>query len=272
MPKENKYQIRKYSPVRRILADFNNVAASLNRVYGLIEIDVTDALAKMEEIEKKKKYKVSMTGWMSKCVSQAVMENKHLNSFRKGRRKIIIFDEVDISIIVEITTKEGKKVPYNYVIRNVETKSVKTITDEIRSYQNKKIDEQEQLARGSSRNMSFFAIFPRFFRRFVIRKMFTTPKRMKKLVGTVGITSLGMFIKGQGAYAIPFPGKTCNIAIGSIKDQVALRNGKIEERKILCTTFLIDHDLVDGAPATRFIARLSTLMGETTYLDDLDKI
>ena len=91
MPEEKKYQIRKYSPVRRILADFNSVAASLNRVYGLIEIDVTDALAKMAEIEKRDKYKVSMTGWMAKCVSQAVMENKHLNSFRKGRRKIIIF-------------------------------------------------------------------------------------------------------------------------------------------------------------------------------------
>ena len=102
--------------------------------------------------------------------------------------------------------------------------------------------------------------------------MITTPNRMKKLVGTVGITSLGMFIKGQGAYAVPFPGKTLNIAIGSIKDHLAMINGKIEERKILCTTFLIDHDLVDGAPATRFISGLSKIMGETTYLDDLEKV
>ena len=66
-----------------ILADYNAAAASLHRVSGLIEIDITDPLAKIEEIEKKDKYRVSMTAWAAKCVSQAVMENPHLNSYRR---------------------------------------------------------------------------------------------------------------------------------------------------------------------------------------------
>ena len=271
MPKEKNYHIRKFSPTRMILADFNAVAASLHRVTGIIEIDITDGLAKIEEIEKQQNYKVSMTGWMAKCVSQAVLENKHLNSYRRGR-KIIVFDEVDISIIVELTTKTGKKVPYNHVLRKVETKSVKTLTDEIRAVQNREIKEKDQLTRDRTPYMSFYTLLPRFFRRFVIRTIITNPFRLKKLVGTVGITSLGMFIKGQGAWAIPFPDKTLNLAIGGIKDYVVIRNGNLEERKILCTTFLIDHDIVDGAPATRFVTRLSELMGETSYLDDLEKI
>jgi pyruvate/2-oxoglutarate dehydrogenase complex dihydrolipoamide acyltransferase (E2) component len=257
MPKEKNFHIRKFSSTRRILADYNYVAASLNRIYGLIEIDVTEALEKIEEIEKKDNYKVSFTGWAVKCVSQAV---------------IVVFDDVDISVIIELTTRTGKKVPYNYVIRKAETKSVKTITDEIRAAQSKKIDGKDQLTRDTSTYLSFYSILPRFFRRFVIRTLISNPFYLKKLIGTVGITSLGMFIKGQGAWGVPFPDKTMNIALGGIKDNVVIREGKTEERKLLCTTILMNHDLIDGAPATRFISRLTELMGDTSYLDDLEKI
>ena len=272
MPKEKDYHIRKFSPTRRILADYNDVAASLNRVQGLIEIDITRALAKIEIIERKDKYKVSMTGWVAKCVSQVVSETKHLNSYRKGGRKLIVFDNVDISIIVEITTKSGKKVPYNYVIRKTETKSVKEITDEIRVAQEKNIGDKEQLTRGQSSYMALYSLLPRFFRRFVIRTIITNPFRLKKLIGTVGITSLGMFIKGQGGWAVPFPDKTLNIALGGIKEDAILRDGKLKERKSLCVTFLFDHNIVDGAPAARLVSRLTELLRNGTYLDDIEAV
>ncbi|NHJ40902.1 MAG: 2-oxo acid dehydrogenase subunit E2 [Asgard group archaeon] len=271
MPKQKNYHTRKYSVARIILADYNAVAASLNRVSALVEIDITDALAKIEEIEKKDNYRVSMTGWVAKCVSQVCIENKQLNTFRKGG-KFIIFDEVDISIIIELTSKTGKKIPFNYVIRNVETKSVRTITDEIRNAQNKEIDEKDQLKRKRANFMSLYKLIPKFLRRLIIKRMIKNPFRLKKLIGTVGITSIGMFIKGQGAYILPFADKTLNIALGGIKTNAIERNGKLEERKLMCTTFLMDHDIVDGAPAIRCATRLSELLGETTYLDDLDKI
>lgn len=272
MPKEKNFHTRKFSPTRRILADYNDAAASLNRVHGLVEIDVTEALEKIEGIEKKDNYKVSFTGWVTKCVSQVVSEDKRLNSYRRGGRKIVVFDDIDISIIVELTTKTGKKVPYNYVIRKSETKSVKTITDEIRAAQSKKIEGEDQLTRDTSTYRSFYLILPRFFRRFIIRTLISNPFYLKKLIGTVGITSLGMFIKGQGGWAVPFPDKTLNIALGGIKDSIIVKEGKIKERKLLCTTILMNHDIIDGAPAARFISRLTELMRDTAYLDDLEKI
>jgi len=271
MPKEKNYTKKKFSATRMILADYNAVAAASPRVSGLIEVDVTNALAKIAEIEKKENYKVSMTGFSVKCVAQAVLDNMHLNSYRR-RRKLIIFDNVDVSIIVELTRKDGKKVPYNYVIRKAETKSLRMITDEIREAQSKTIEAQEQLTRGTTAYMGFYSILPRFFRIWVIRKLLSNPFYLKKLIGTVGITSLGMFIKGQGGWAVPFSDKTLNLAFGGIKSNAILKDGKIEERKLLCTTFLFDHDIVDGAPAARFVKRFSELMGDTFYLDDLDKI
>ena len=270
MTKEKQYQKKKFSPTRMILAEYNKVAASLHRVTGLIEIDITDALAKIAEIEKKQSYKVSLTGWIAKCVSKVVIENKQLNTYRKGR-KLIVFDTVDISIIVELETESGKKVPYNHVLREVETKSVREITDEIRDVQKNEFNVMDQHTRGQSAYMWFYSILPGFFKRFIIRQMITHPFRLKNLIGTVGITSLGMFLKGQGGWGIPFADKTLNIAIGGIKDHVRVRDGKLEERKLLCATFLIDHDIVDGGPATRFVAQFSKLLSEASYLENLDK-
>ncbi|HUT82665.1 MAG TPA: 2-oxo acid dehydrogenase subunit E2 [Candidatus Bathyarchaeia archaeon] len=271
MTKKKNYHKRKFSANRLILSDYNHVAYTLPQVFGLMEVDITDPLAKIAEIKEKQNYNVSLTAWVAKCVAQTVMENKELNTYRRGR-KLIVFDEVDISIIIEITTKEGKKVPYNYVIRNVETKSVRTITDEIRSYQDKVISEKDQLKRESNRFTSLYTFIPKFLRRFIIRRILKNPFSLKKVNGTVGITTMGMFIKGQGGWLVPFRDKTLNIATGGIKENAIEQNGKIEKRKLLCTTFLIDHDIIDGAPGVRFIHRVSELMGGTDYLDDLDKI
>ncbi|MHA1212398.1 MAG: 2-oxo acid dehydrogenase subunit E2 [Candidatus Heimdallarchaeota archaeon] len=271
MPKEKKLHKRKFSATRLILSDYNHVANTFPHVFGLMEVDITDALTKIAEIKEQQNYSVSLTAWVAKCVGQTVLENKELNTYRRGR-KLIVFDEVDMSVIIEITTKTGKKIPYNYVIRKVETKSVKTITDEIRSYQDKVISEKNQLSRETSRFTSLYALLPRFFRRFLIRKILTNPYRLKKVNGTVGLTSMGMFIKGQGGWLVPFRDKTLNVATGGIKENAIELNGKIVIRKLLCTTFLIDHDIIDGAPGARFITRVSELMGGTTYLDDLEKI
>ncbi|HUT81684.1 MAG TPA: 2-oxo acid dehydrogenase subunit E2 [Candidatus Bathyarchaeia archaeon] len=272
MSKIKKYTKRKYSVNRLILSDYNHVAYDLPNVFGLIEVDVTDSLAKITDIKNKQKYNVSFTAFVMKCIGQTVKENKELNTYRKGR-KLIVFDEVDISVIIEVTTKNGKKIPYNYVVRNVETKSVRAITEEIRNHQESVLSEEEQLRRsGSSRFTPLYAIIPKFLRRFIVRKLLTSPFKYKKLNGTVGLTSMGMFMPGQGGWLVPFRDKTLNVSTGGIKQGAIEQDGKIVIRNYLCTAFLIDHDIIDGAPGARFISRVSELMGNTHFLDDIDKI
>ena len=265
------YQKRRFSVNRLILADYNAVAASFSRIQGLIEVDVTEAQKRIKEIEAKDGYKVSFTGWITKCVSKGVSEDKRLNSYRKGR-KIIVFDKIDVSVMIEITTKDGKQVPFNHVIRDIENKSVKDITDEIRAVQQKKIDEREQLTRESSKFTNLYTIIPGFIRRAVIKTILTNPFKLRKLIGTIGITSLGKFVKNLSGWAIPFADKTLNVALGGIKKMTCDLNGKMQTREYLCVTYLIDHNLVDGAPAARFISRATELMESCYRLDDIEKI
>jgi pyruvate/2-oxoglutarate dehydrogenase complex dihydrolipoamide acyltransferase (E2) component len=48
--------------------------------------------------------------------------------------------------------------------------------------------------------------------------------------------------------------------VGGIAWKPAVIEGRIEPREILNLTVTFDHDVVDGAPATRFVRRLVELI------------
>ncbi|NPD89570.1 MAG: hypothetical protein HGN29_12695 [Asgard group archaeon] len=264
MKKQVKYEIKKFSPIRQILSDFNDEAASMPHVLGLLEIDVTDARRIIKEVQEREGLKLSFTGWIAKCIGDAVKENKRLNSFLKGRSKIIIFENVDISIMIEIKNEKGQEIPYNHIIRKIETKNIREITEEIRSVQNRKIEGKDQVRGRSSIALKIYSFVPKFIRRMIMKILLRNPFYIQKTAGTVGLTTVGMFIKKVGGWAIPYAIKTLSVAVAGIKEKPAIVDDKIEKRDIANVTFLVDHNLVDGAPSTRFIARVVDLM-ESAY-------
>lgn len=82
---------------------------------------------------------------------------------------------------------------------------------------------------------------------------------MAKRYGVVGVTSIGMFGAGA-AWAIPLTAATVTLTVGSIVPRPVLRDGALEEREHLCLTVSFNHDLVDGAPAARFMKRLGEIL------------
>ena len=78
---------------------------------------------------------------------------------------------------------------------------------------------------------------------------------MKRKAGTVMVTSANMAGKGAG-WGIPVATHTLNVTIGGIVDRLVMTDGKPENREHICLTISFDHDIVDGAPAARFIRHL----------------
>jgi pyruvate/2-oxoglutarate dehydrogenase complex dihydrolipoamide acyltransferase (E2) component len=58
--------------------------------------------------------------------------------------------------------------------------------------------------------------------------------------------------------------------VGSMAWKPAVVEGRIEPREILNLSVLFDHDVVDGAPATRFVRRLMELIESGHGLDETD--
>jgi pyruvate/2-oxoglutarate dehydrogenase complex dihydrolipoamide acyltransferase (E2) component len=68
-----------------------------------------------------------------------------------------------------------------------------------------------------------------------------------------------MFGRG-GGWAITMPNFTLTVALGGIAEKPGVVEGEIKIREYLDITVSIDHDIVDGAPAARFVYQFRDLV------------
>jgi len=261
-----KYEEKPFPKFRQVIADVGELGKKVNTVKGLIELDITRGREIIRE-RKEKGEGISFTGWIMKCIGQAVSEHKEVHAIRKGRKKMIIFDDVDISVQVEREV-DGQLRPTPFVVRKANDKSVREITDEIRTAQFEQIKDGTTIVRGEPGWARLLPSLPKFLRMYVWRKG-RDPFTLKRIGGTVGITSVGMF--GSGGWPIPdSPGLyPLLIALGGITRKPGLKDDRIEIREYLPITILFDHDVVDGAPAARFVARLIELVESAFGLENV---
>ena len=97
------------------------------------------------------------------------------------------------------------------------------------------------------------------------------PRLQKKYGGTVGITAVGMFGRGSG-WGIPTAAHTLDITLGGIGEKAVRVDDQLEFREYLSMTISVDHDIIDGAPATRFALRLKELIESGYGLIDQDAV
>ncbi len=250
------YKIERFPASRLATIDIGIISHNRNSIKALIELDVTDARSMIRE-KKKNNEDISFNAWLIYCISKTVEQNKAIHAIRKGKQNIVVFNDVDISIMIE-KTLEGKKVPLPYVIRKANEKSIAAITEEIRAAQKQSIINEGNYVLGEMKNkylMKFYYRLPAFLRRGVWGKMLHNPFITKQNMGTVMITSVGMMGKING-WVIPESIHPLAFAVGSVIKKPGIKNNKIEIREYLNLTVSVDHDVIDGAPAIRALSKL----------------
>jgi pyruvate/2-oxoglutarate dehydrogenase complex dihydrolipoamide acyltransferase (E2) component len=269
MDKLGRYQIEPFTKKRQNIALLLDEGLKKHNVHGLIEVDVTNARIKLKKYKNQKNGSISFTAWLITCIAKAVSENKIINTFRLGRRKTIIFEDIDIPIAVEREFK-GKPVTMAYIIRRANEKDVFEITKEIRDIQKEKIDANSQvLGRNLTKFEEFILKSPLFLKKLAIVLTRRNTIFRKKHMGTIGVTAIGMKGKYPG-WAIPLASVTSTlIVVGGISKKPGVVNNKIEIREYLHLTITVDHDVVDGGPLARFVDRLIELIENNYGLEKL---
>ena len=92
--------------------------------------------------------------------------------------------------------------------------------------------------------------------------------RVHGAIGTVQVTALGMFAGGGGFAIAPPTLASLAVVVGGISASPVEVDGHIETLDLLDLTVTIDHNLVDGAPATRFAADLRQIMQRARLAQD----
>jgi pyruvate/2-oxoglutarate dehydrogenase complex dihydrolipoamide acyltransferase (E2) component len=252
---------------RRIWLNALNLSGPTHWMYGLLEVDVTIAQQLITEHKSRTGETLSFTGFLVYCLARAVDENKEVQAYLKGRTKIVIFDDVNVGLMIEHKTGE-KTALMGHNLLGANHKTYHQIHEEIRSVQSAPVPAN----RGMPSWFRSALLLPWPLSRLVNILMTVATRRDPTIrvaaSGTVAVTAVGMFGKGHSGWGIATTPVSLSLVVGSMAWKPAVVEGQIVPREILNLTVMFDHDVVDGAPATRFVRRLVELIESGYGLND----
>jgi pyruvate/2-oxoglutarate dehydrogenase complex dihydrolipoamide acyltransferase (E2) component len=258
MTKKKNYRVGVFPKNRDIIVDAASMAKYYNHVYGILDVDVTKAVEKMERYFAETGVKLSLTAWVMRCLAVAATEFVQIRTFRYRKRKTIIFDDVDIKCMVERKI-EGRRIPIHYMFRKADKKSFMELHKELREVQRKAKDRTKK-DRKQKRTQKLIMSMPKFIRRLIWHFVMTNPFRNVKNLGIMGVSSVGKFGKGMTGYVIPKTMHQTQCLIGAIMKKIIPTENGHETRDVIGLTLTFNHDMIDGGPAVDFAKRLSELM------------
>jgi pyruvate/2-oxoglutarate dehydrogenase complex dihydrolipoamide acyltransferase (E2) component len=262
MTHHNKQTEYTFPASRLATFDTGRITARKNLMRAMLEVDVTEARLLLRSYRRAHKTQASLLAWVLWCVARGVTEYPRVHGLRKGKRGVVVFDEVDISVLVEREV-DGEPLPLPVVIRRADEKSVSEIDLEIRQAQQQEIQKNGDYVLGKNnyaRWMKLYVLLPAFLRRMAWLVILSKPNLVKAMAGTVAVSSVGMMGQIRG-WAIPGSFLPLSLLLGSVvKKPGVAPDGSVTIREYLHLSVSIDHDVVDGAPATRFIRRVVEML------------
>jgi pyruvate/2-oxoglutarate dehydrogenase complex dihydrolipoamide acyltransferase (E2) component len=253
------YHVVDLTPGRRIWLNALALQGATHWMYGLLEVDVTVPRRLIAEHKARTGETLSFTGYLVYCLARAVDEDKTVQSYRKGHSQLIMFDDVNVALMVE-NTAGGKGALMGHIIRGANHKTYREIHQEIRAAQS----EPAPSNRGMPNWFRSALLLPwplsKLVKTLIGMVMRRDPTILVSAGGTVGVTAVGMFGEGHSGWGLTQMPYSVSLVVGSIARKPGIVEERVEPREMLNLTVQFDHDVVDGAPATRFTRRLVELI------------
>ncbi|NMB55459.1 MAG: 2-oxo acid dehydrogenase subunit E2 [Leptolinea sp.] len=252
------FTVQPFPVERQLMVDGGRMGRQKHTVHGLVEFDITRARETLREHNLRSGENLSFSAFFLACLGKAVEADRQVHAYRDWRNRLIIFDEMDVNMLFEVE-ENGAKTIRPHILRRVNKMTAREIQNEITDFQS------EHIASPESQFIRWFVRLPGFIRRLFFGVLFGNPRMIKQYYGTVLVTSLGMFGSGSG-WGIPVPNHTLQLTLGGVAEKPGVVDHRIEVRTYMSVTVSFDHDIVDGAPVTRFIQRLKKLV-ERGYVE-----
>jgi pyruvate/2-oxoglutarate dehydrogenase complex dihydrolipoamide acyltransferase (E2) component len=241
-------EVRPFPASRKLVLDAGYIARRKHMIHGFLEADVSEPRRLIREHKERTGETLSFTAYAIACLGRAADADRLVHAYRDWRGRLVLFDEVDVTITVEIML-DGRPFPLVHVVRAANRHTFREIHDEIRAVQARPAE---------SAGMGFVRVFPRLpavVRHAAYWLLSKNPRLQKQYAGTVGLTSVGMFGPGRSGWGLGMPAHTLAVTLGGIAEKPHVVAGSIAIRELLAVTISFDHNVLDGAPAARFAQR-----------------
>lgn len=232
---------------RRAVIASASVTKDKNAIHCFTQVDITRPRELFKKHFEKTGEKLSLTAYIVKCLANVISDNPQFNAFTKGN-KLILLEDITISVLIERQIA-GEKVPEPIGIKQARDKTFLQIHKEIREAKSQQTDKLGRLS-----GQTWIQFIPGFLLKLFIR-IADKNIHMAKKYGKISVTAVGMYSK-EPIWFIPHGTATVLITVGSIEKKVIESDDQFVSREHLCLTVSFDHDIVDGAPASRFMNQL----------------
>ena len=244
-----------------------------SRVYGTLDIDVTDAKRFLDQ-KRGSGVKITMTHLATAVLARAVaFDVPEMNCFiRRGR--VVGRERIDVMVPVAIGGGEGVSA---IIIKDAHARTVTSIAEEIRSSAERNRAGKESR---TVQNKYLLNRIPWPFRRPVFRllKWITVDMgfRIKSLglsadsFGSFVVSDIGSFGLNTGMTSLmPAAKVPAVIVLGKIEEKAVVRNGQIEIRTMLPLTGTFDHRIVDGLQIGKLARGIKRNFRKPAWLDEV---
>jgi len=219
------YEDIELTPMRSIIASrLQQSKATAPHFYVDVHADCTALKQLRDELQKKLEKqgaRITLNAILIKIASHALREFPAVNGSFLGDR-IRVHKAVNIGVAVAV--EQGLVVP---VIRNTDTKSISRISREA--------EDLAAKARGKK-------LLPQDYEG-----------------GTFTITNMGMF-GVEGFHAIINPPESGILAVGAMVLRPEVAEGQVVVRPMMKLCLSVDHRVIDGALAARFLVRIKEMV------------
>jgi pyruvate/2-oxoglutarate dehydrogenase complex dihydrolipoamide acyltransferase (E2) component len=234
-------------------------------MHGLFEVDITSARRLIAQSQPP----LSLTAFVIASLGRAAAAHPEVHAYRDWRGRLIEHRHVDVQTLIEIPTEQG---PFGlvHVVRDADIRSVADISAELRMI------KADPASTRSGRMLTTVAPLagriPGLYR--TMFAAMTRSRRVHLSSGTVQLTAVGMFAGGGGFAIAPTTLASLVVVVGGLSRRPCTvdgaldgaTDGAVEVRDVLDLTVTVDHNVVDGAPATRFGADLRRILHTAAVL------
>ena len=249
------YKIHKFHRSRIATIDVCGIGMLKHHIVAMVEIDVSACREKIKRY-KKEVNKISFTAWLIKTICLTIREYEFVASYLKGKGRQIVFQDINVSMVVEKEIN-GQKVPIPLIIEKADERSIESITEQINEARNKEFTKKDiVLQKKTNRLERLYYLLPGFLRKMFWKYLLKHPRLAFQKMGNVAFTSVGMIGSANGWF-IPKSVHPVCFGINGISKKPVVVDDKIVIREILNMTILLDHDVIDGAPMARFVSKLT---------------
>ncbi len=247
-----------YSGMRATIGEFIHVASRINPPFICIE---ADARWLMDFCSRNK---VTYTPVLLKIIAHVQKKHPIMNAILARdiiRKKIFLPDDVDISVAMEKKHRGGTVVLIP-IIRQVNKKSIKAISAEIKHLSELPFDEMPQI-----KLIKLLNRYPDFLKYLTMRMLCQSAKLYNLFFGTVGFSNLGKF---GITHFYPLWINATVFAIGTIEEKPVVRDGTVTTAHMLYLTIAFDHRILDGSAASEILAEVKRTIEDETFYRAVD--